>query len=345
MAFQGGTILMKKRDENGVTHIIEFTLALTVFVLMLQAFTTTMDYRLGIDLDKHSNRISESKIALNQLIGFTGNIGNETEWNEYEYGTGEVQISYDFEIGILNENGNVDVAKCRALAKLPRQFLTEKLGVTENLEIRIISLVDGEEIISWGSKSDEAYVSATSYKFVILEDNGNTFPGRVEVTVFKGPIGKEEIVVTEIMYAPENDYDNYEWIEIYNPTPYALELNGLKISDRNESDYLKRENDNILTIPSGAVGIIVVNETFFRENILIPIDEDAYIFEVEDSAIGNGLDIEDEIIVKYGANEWRISYNYETSGAFRNGNSLNRSCLECDEFVEDSISPGTYETG
>ena len=68
-----------------MTHVIEFTLALTVFVLMLQAFTTTMDYRLGIDLDKHSNRISESKIALNQLIGFTGNIGNETEWNEYEY--------------------------------------------------------------------------------------------------------------------------------------------------------------------------------------------------------------------------------------------------------------------
>ena len=41
------------------------------------------------------------------------------------------------------------------------------------------------------------------------------------------------------MYAPENDYDNYEWIEIYNPTNYALDLNEFKISDRNESDYLK----------------------------------------------------------------------------------------------------------
>ena len=71
------------------------------------------------------------------------------------------------------------------------------------------------------------------------------------------------------MYAPENDYDNYEWIEIYNPTNYALDLNEFKISDRNESDYLKRNADDIITIPAGAVGIIVVNETFFRENIFI----------------------------------------------------------------------------
>ncbi|GEM_PF-804546 len=344
MAIQGGKISVKRRDENAVTHVIEFTLALTVFLLMLQAFTTTMDYRLGIDLDKHSNRISESKVALNQLIGSTGSVNNETEWSEYEYGTGDNQIRYDFEIGILNENGNVDVEKCLALAKMPRHFLTEKLGVTENLEITITSLVDGEEIIQWGSDSNDAYASATSYKFVILEEGENTFPGRIEVTVFKGPIGKDEIIVTEIMYAPENDYDNYEWIEIYNPTNYALDLNEFKISDRNESDYLKRNADDIITIPAGAVGIIVVNETFFRENILVSVNENAYIFEVEDSAIGNGLDIEDEIIVKYGANERKIAYNYETDGAFRNGNSLNISCIECEEFIEGEISPGTYET-
>ena len=245
---------------------------------------------------------------------------------------------------ILNENVNVDVEKCRALAKLPRLFLTEKLGVTENLEIRIISLIDGEEIVRWGNNSGDAQVSATSYKFVILEDGEETFPGRVDVTVFKGPIGKEKVIVTEIMYAPENDYDNYEWIEIYNPTPYALDLSDLKISDLNESDYLKSDIDTILTIPSGAVGIIVVNESFFRENILVSIDEDAYIFEVEDSAIGNGLDIEDEITIKYRTFEQIISYHYDTSGAFRNGKSLNISCLECDEFVEKAITPGTYET-
>ena len=344
MALQGGTIFMKRRDEDGVTHIIEFTLALTVFLLMLQAFTTTMDYRLGIDLDKHSNRISESKIALNQLVSSTGNVNNETEWNEFEYGVGDTQIRHDFEVGILNENGNIDVEKCLALAKLPRLFLEEKLGVTENLEITITSLVDGEEIIRWGSDSNDAYASASSYKFVILEEDENTFPGRIEVTVFKGPIGKDEIVITEIMYAPENDYDNYEWIEIYNPTNYALELNEFKISDRNESDYLKRNANDIITIPAGAVGIIVVNETFFRENILVSVDENAYIFEVEDSAIGNGLDIEDEITAKYGTNERKVAYNYETDGAFRNGNSLNISCIECDEFIEGEITPGTYES-
>ena len=55
-------------------------------------------------------------------------------------------------------------------------------------------------------------------------------------------------------------------------------LNEFKISDRNESDYLKRNADDIITIPAGAVGIIVVNETFFRENILVSVNENAYIF-------------------------------------------------------------------
>ena len=38
------------RDENAVTHVIEFTIALTVFVLILQAFHSSMDYRIGIEL-------------------------------------------------------------------------------------------------------------------------------------------------------------------------------------------------------------------------------------------------------------------------------------------------------
>ena len=47
----------KFNDEKGVTHVIEFTIALTVFVLILQAFTSAMNFRIGIDLDNNDNRI------------------------------------------------------------------------------------------------------------------------------------------------------------------------------------------------------------------------------------------------------------------------------------------------
>ena len=44
---------MKRRniiEEDAVTHVIEFTIALTVFVIILQAFTSSMNFRIGIDL-------------------------------------------------------------------------------------------------------------------------------------------------------------------------------------------------------------------------------------------------------------------------------------------------------
>ena len=59
---------MKRRniiEEDAVTHVIEFTIALTVFVIILQAFTSSMNFRIGIDLNKNDNK---SKINT-QIIG------------------------------------------------------------------------------------------------------------------------------------------------------------------------------------------------------------------------------------------------------------------------------------
>ena len=43
------------KEEDAVTHVIEFTIALTVFVIILQAFTSSMNFRIGIDLNKNDN--------------------------------------------------------------------------------------------------------------------------------------------------------------------------------------------------------------------------------------------------------------------------------------------------
>ena len=52
------------RDESGVTHVIEFTIALTVFVLLVQAFTSSMNYRIGIDLDNNDERVVMAREVL-----------------------------------------------------------------------------------------------------------------------------------------------------------------------------------------------------------------------------------------------------------------------------------------
>ena len=54
---------MIPRREEGVTHVIEFTFALTLFLIIIQAFSTTMDFRIGVDLDSNDNRIAAAHIG------------------------------------------------------------------------------------------------------------------------------------------------------------------------------------------------------------------------------------------------------------------------------------------
>ena len=47
LALQKGNERMRhelNRDENAVTHVIEFTIALTIFVLILQAFHSSISF-------------------------------------------------------------------------------------------------------------------------------------------------------------------------------------------------------------------------------------------------------------------------------------------------------------
>ena len=49
------------KEEDAITHVIEFTIALTVFVIILQAFTSSMNFRIGIDLNKNDNNKGSSR--------------------------------------------------------------------------------------------------------------------------------------------------------------------------------------------------------------------------------------------------------------------------------------------
>ena len=64
---------MIPRREEGVTHVIEFTFALTLFLIIIQAFSTTMDFRIGIDLDSNDNRIAAARSITRELAGSSGN--------------------------------------------------------------------------------------------------------------------------------------------------------------------------------------------------------------------------------------------------------------------------------
>ena len=62
--------------EDAVTHVIEFTMALTIFVLLIQSFTSSMNYRIGIDLDNNDNRVVMAREVISELTGSEGKINN-----------------------------------------------------------------------------------------------------------------------------------------------------------------------------------------------------------------------------------------------------------------------------
>ena len=122
MAVQEGNERMKQRlikTEDAVTHVIEFTMALTIFVLLIQSFTSAMNYRIGIDLDNNDNRVVMAREVISELTGSQGKINDVTNWEDFEFGTGEIQLRNGITVGFLNSIGDLDKDKCNALGKFP----------------------------------------------------------------------------------------------------------------------------------------------------------------------------------------------------------------------------------
>ena len=330
---------MKRRniiEENAVTHVIEFTIALTVFVIILQAFTSSMNFRIGIDLNKNDNNIVMAREVVSELTGSEGLSGDSSEWENNEYGIGTVQLRNGATIGILNSDGEIDSDKCNSLSKFPYYSLKEELGVTEQLRIEVQTLVPKETVCLWGGNPDTASVSFESQRYLLYNDGTSSIPALLTVTVYEGDTPTSELYLTEVMYSPENNGFGYEWIEFYNPNDVAIFVNSWSIADTDEKDNIIPEDNEVITIPAKSVGILTSSPSTFRETYL----DYKYVFSVEDVAIGNGLGATETITLS--KNSYNDVFSYTSDdGANGNGKTLTRSCYNCADWNEAVSSPGT----
>ena len=330
---------MKRRniiEEDAVTHVIEFTIALTVFVIVLQAFTSSMNFRIGIDLNKNDNNIVMAREVISELTGSEGSSGDSSEWENNEYGTGSVQLRNGTTLGILNSDGEIDSDKCDSLSKYPYYPLKEELGVTEQLRIEVQTLVPKETVCLWGGNPDTASVSFESQRYLLYNDGTNSIPALLTVTIYEGDTPTSDIYLTEVMYSPQNNGFNYEWIEIYNPNDVAIFFNGWTIADDNQEDIIISNDNELITLPAKSVGILTSSPTTFKETYL----NYKYVFSVEDLAIGNGLGTNETIILS--KNSYNDVFSYTSDdGANGNGKTLTRSCYNCADWNEAVSSPGT----
>ena len=323
-------------EEDAVTHVIEFTIALTVFVIILQAFTSSMNFRIGIDLNSNDNNIVMAREVISELTGSEGLSGDSSAWENNEYGTGSVQLRNGTTIGILNSDGEIDSDKCNSLGKYPYYPLKDELGVTEQLRIEVQTLVPKETVCLWGGNPETASVSFESQRYLLYNDGTNSIPALLTVTVYEGDTPTSDLYLTEVMYSPEINGFGYEWIEFYNPNDIAIFVNSWSIADTDEKDNIVSEKNEVITIPAKSVGILTSSPATFRETYV----NYKYVFSVEDVAIGNGLGTSETIILAKNSYNDVFTYTSE-DGANGNGKTLARSCYNCADWNEAVSSPGT----
>ena len=339
MALQEGNERMRREinwDENAVTHVIEFTIALTMFVLIFQAFTSSMHYRIGMDSDNNDNRVVMAREVISELVGSEGKIGDATNWETLEFGTGSVKLSDGVTVGLLNSNGELDANKCEALGKFPYTALRNELGVEDQLRIEINTLVPNESVCLWGGDPSSSTMSVSSERYLLYNDGTNVLPAVLTVTVYTGETASSNIYLTEIMYNPSSSGANFEWIEVYNPNTIAIYINSWSIADLSEKDSITAEDGDIITIPAKTAGILTASPSVFKETY----GYYSYVFSVEDTSIGNGLDDTDNITLS--KNSFTDTFSYTTDdGANGNGKTLTRSCYNCEDWAEATESAGT----
>ena len=325
------------KNENAVTHVIEFTIALTIFVLLVQAFTSSMNHRIGIDLDNNDERVVMAREVISELTGSQGKIGEVTNWEDFEFGTGDVQLRNGVTVGLLNSNGEIDKDKCDALGKFPYNPLRDELEVTQGLRIEIRTMVPDETVCLWGGDPNTSSISVNSEKYVLYNSGSAVLPATLTVTVYEGDGPGSKMYMTEVMYNPTNSGVDYEWIEIYNPNPTAIYVESWQISDLVDKDNILADNDDeIILLPANKAGILTTSPTVYKE----AYGDYQYVFSVEDMAIGNGLGKNETLVLSRGSFEDTFSYT-DDDGADGNGKSLTRTCYNCKTWNEAVASPGT----
>jgi len=327
------------RREAGVTHVVEFTFALTVFLLLLQAFGFTMDFRLGIDQDNQARYTTQARGTMAQLLASPGETDGHADWENYNYASGVVQLREGLTPGLLAEPGVLDADKCRALQRLPYIFLKQALGVDFYLHIAITRLPETTPLVAWGADLATATLASTDERMLLLRDGNRTSPARLTVTVFEGRRPDESIRITEVMYAPPTDGRYYEWVEIYNPNLVAMDLSEWYFADSGDDDQFHVPG-GLPVLPARGAGVLVANATIFR-NHHPELADFPYLFSIVDARLGDGLDDVDNLTLGDTNPRDNVAYS-SAAGGQGNGKSLVREGLTSPFWRQADPTPGIY---
>ncbi len=228
-----------KDDEQGLTAVIEFLSAFTLFLMILTAFLSLAQLQMGSNdpsldrLDRSAilgvDRLTSSEGWFVPVVNGVSDYANATsDWHLVsmnDLDNGRLQA------GLVSGN-KLDLQRISALSNITEDSFAAGLGLGERMSVHLTIRVEqsdvetriGQLVFEGGTSRSTATASSTAFR-TFYQDGEQI---RVILEVHTNAQVSTKMTLTEVMTRPSSA--GPEWIEVYNPNQFAVSLRGWSLN-------------------------------------------------------------------------------------------------------------------
>ncbi len=328
-------------DEDALSHIIEFTLALIIFLIVIAGYFKAVDTEFVIHTPEDSRRDELCIRYSETLIRDTGmaktTAGNTTHWETLTPEELEQNLTRP---GLASEGGEFGIIseeKILGLRNLTYPRMREILSIGKhNFNLEVTEL-NGSRITFFGFSSDGVKKGSRVERVLVMKNGTGERAVKLTFRLFKGINIRTLVRVSELMYHPEGS--RHEWIELYNPSDEAVNLSTLTLYTQKGTIARDHLHGDSMILPGKGHGVVADNEAVWSE---YNVSSDALKLYVNDQYIGQGGLSNTGMDITIAGEDFRTqSYSYNnTFGGDGNGYSLEWSYEE-NAWRESRVKGGT----
>ena len=232
------TLSHRERDEGGLTAVIEFLSAFTLFLMILTAFLSLAQLQMGSN-DPNVDRLDRAaSLGLDRLTSGEGWFVPDADGLDYANATADWHLAA---ADALHEgrvqpglvlNQRLDMDRVEALHNVTEDGMAAGLGLDGDMSLHLTIMVaestqEGRAstvLFEGGTERGTAPSSSTSYRS--FQQDGELI--RVILEVHDGGRKNNILQITEVMARPSSS--GPEWIEVENPNDFAVALKGWSLN-------------------------------------------------------------------------------------------------------------------
>lgn len=222
-----------RRDRDGLTAVIEFLSAFTLFLMILTAFLALAQMQMGSN-DPYLDRLDRSAVlGLDRLVAdegwfvpvVDGEADVENGTSDWHLQSAEALHEGRVRAGLVVD-GKLDEVRLAGLSKVTEQGFAAGLGLDASFDVHLrIDVLDAngssqETVFDGGTTRTGAETSSRATRLVV----GDGALYRVALEVHDGGRASSILQVSEIQPHPDNG--GPEWFEMHNPEGFAVRLLG-----------------------------------------------------------------------------------------------------------------------